>query len=61
MLKIVLTSSESNQYLSAPNEISEFPLVYMTGYFCRSVYIPAYIHKKTLSTVISLALLIEIL
>ena len=39
MLEIVLTSSESDQYLSAPKEISNFPLIYMTGYFCRSVYI----------------------
>ena len=39
MLEIVLTSSESDQYSSAPKEISKFPLMYMTGYFCRSVYI----------------------
>ena len=39
MLEIVLTSSESDQYLSAPKEISNFPLMYMTGYFCRSVYV----------------------
>ena len=39
MLEIVLTSSESDQYSSAPKEISNFPLMYMTGYFCRSVYI----------------------
>ena len=39
MLKIVLLSSESDQYSSAPKEISKFPLLYMTGYFCRSVYI----------------------
>ena len=38
MLEIVLTSSESDQYSSAPKEISKFPLMYMTGYFCRSVY-----------------------
>ena len=38
MLEIVLTSSESIQYSSAPKEISKFPLMYMTGYFCRSVY-----------------------
>ena len=38
MLEIVLNSSESNQYSSAPKEISKFPLMYMTGYFCRSVY-----------------------
>ena len=38
MLEIVLTSSESGQYSSAPKEISKFPLMYMTGYFCRSVY-----------------------
>ena len=39
MLEIVLTSPESDQYSSAPKEISKFPLMYMTGYFCRSVYI----------------------
>ena len=38
MLEIVLTSSESDQYSSAPKEISKFLLMYMTGYFCRSVY-----------------------
>ena len=38
MLEIVLTSSESDQHSSAPKEISKFPLVYMAGYFCRSVY-----------------------
>ena len=38
MLEIVLTSSESDQYSSVPKEISKFPLMYMTGYFCRSVY-----------------------
>ena len=38
MLEIVLTSSESDQYSGAPKEISKFPLMYMTGYFCRSVY-----------------------
>ena len=38
MLEIVLTLSESDQYSSAPKEISKFPLMYMTGYFCRSVY-----------------------
>ena len=38
MLEIVLTSSESDQYSSASKEISKFPLMYMTGYFCRSVY-----------------------
>ena len=38
MLEIVLTSPESDQYSSAPKEISKFPLMYMTGYFCRSVY-----------------------
>ena len=31
MLEIVLTSSESDQYSSAPKEISKFPLMYMTG------------------------------
>ena len=44
MLEIVLTSSESDQYSSAQKEISKFPLMYMTGYFCRSVY---YFIKKT--------------
>ena len=39
MLEIVLTSSESDQYSSTPKEISKFPLIYMTSYFCRSVYI----------------------
>ena len=39
MLEIVLTSSKSDQYSSAPKEISKFPLMYMKGYFCRSVYI----------------------
>ena len=39
MLEIILTSPESDQYSSAPTEISKFPLMYMTGYFCRSVYI----------------------
>ena len=38
MLEIVLTSSESDKYSSAPKEISKFPLMYMTDYFCRSVY-----------------------
>ena len=38
MLEIVLTSSESDQYSSAMKAISKFPLMYMTGYFCRSVY-----------------------
>ena len=38
MLEIVLTSSESDQYSSAPKDLSKFPLMYMTGYFCRSVY-----------------------
>ena len=38
MLEIVLTSSESDQYSSAPKEISKFPLMYMTAYLCRSVY-----------------------
>ena len=46
MLEIILTSSESDQYSSAPKEISKFPLMYMTGYFCRSVYIPVYSHNK---------------
>ena len=44
MLEIVLTSSESDQYSSAPKEISKFPLMYMTGYFCRSVYYYEYIN-----------------
>ena len=39
MLEIVLTSSESDQYSSAPKDISKFALIYMTGYFCRSVYL----------------------
>ena len=43
MPEIVLTSSESNQYSSAAKEISKFQLMYMTGYFCRSVYV--YWHK----------------
>ena len=38
MLEIVLTSTESDQYSSEPKEITKFPLMYMTGYFCRSVY-----------------------
>ena len=38
MLEIVFTSFESDQYSSAPKEISKFPLMYMPGYFCRSVY-----------------------
>ena len=38
MLEIVLTLSESDQYSSATKEISKSPLMYMTGYFCRSVY-----------------------
>ena len=33
------TSSESDQYSSAPKEISKLPLMYMTGYFSKSVYI----------------------
>ena len=36
---MVLTSSESDQYSSAPKEISKLQLMYMTGYFSRSVYI----------------------
>ena len=39
MLKTVLTSSDSDQYSSAPKEISKFILLYMTGYFCMSVYV----------------------
>ena len=57
MLEKVLTSSESDQYSSAPKEISKFPLMYMTGYFCRSVYIEVkYISgdKKSLISVQSL-------
>ena len=46
MLEIVLTSSESDQYSSAPKDISKFPLVYMTVYFCRSVYIVSIDNKK---------------
>ena len=38
MLETFLTSSESDQYSSTPKKISKFPLTYMTGYFCRSVY-----------------------
>ena len=38
MLETFLTSSESDQYSSTPKEISKFPLMYMTGYFCMSVY-----------------------
>ena len=41
MLEIVLTSSISDQYSSTPKDISKFPLMYMTGYFCRSVYVIA--------------------
>ena len=39
MIETFLTSSESDQYSITPKEISKFPLMYMTGYFCRSVYI----------------------
>ena len=55
MLEIVLTSSESDQYSSAPNKISKFPLMYMTGYFCRSVFISEYVRivfLYVLSTVV---------
>ena len=38
MLEIVLISSESDQCSSVSKEISKFPLMHMTGYFCRSVY-----------------------
>ena len=38
VLEIVLTSSESDRYSSAPKEISKLSLTHMTGYFCRSVY-----------------------
>ena len=46
MLEIVLTSSESDQYSSALKEISKFPLMYMTGNFCRSVYHLTRIHAR---------------
>ena len=36
---MVLTSSESDQYSSAQKEMSKLPLKYMTGYFCRPVYV----------------------
>ena len=39
MLETFINSSESDQYSSTPKEISKFPSMYMTGYFCRSVYI----------------------
>ena len=39
MIEIVLNSPESDQYSSASKEISKFPLMYITGYFCRSVYL----------------------
>ena len=48
MLEIALTSSESDQYSSAQKEISKFPLMYMTGYFCRSVYDEFQIFRKGL-------------
>ena len=37
---MVLTLSKSDQYSSAQKEISKLLSMYMTGYFCRSVYIP---------------------
>ena len=46
MFEIVLTSSESDQYSSALKEISKFPLMYMTGNFCRSVYHLTRIHAR---------------
>ena len=46
MLEIVLTLCESDQYSSAPKEISKFPLMYMTGYFCRSVYMSHVMRKQ---------------
>ena len=36
---MVLTSSDSDHYSSTPKEMSKIPLMYMMGYFCRSVYI----------------------
>ena len=49
MLETFLTSSESDQYSSTPKEISKFPLMYMTGYFCRSVCIYIYIMDLSVS------------
>ena len=49
MIEIVLTSSESDQYSSAPKEISKFPLMYMTGYFCRPVYYTAYCQRTQIT------------
>ena len=40
---MALTSSESDQYSSTQKEMSKLPLKYMTGYFCRSVYL---VHKN---------------
>ena len=34
---MILTSSESDQYTSTPNEISKLPSMYMTAYFYRPV------------------------
>ena len=48
MPEIVLTSSEFDQYSSAPKEISKFPLTYMTGYFFRSVNIMLKINCQVL-------------
>ena len=48
MLEIVFISSESDQFSSAPKEISKFPLMFMTFFFfCRSVYINKYYLRKT--------------
>ena len=51
MHEIVLTSSESDQYSSAPKEISKFPLMYMTGYFCTSVQVVKFHNDLPLSTI----------
>ena len=55
MLEIVLISSESDQYSSAPKEISRFPLMYMTGYFCRSVYKNISFNQKSRVSVVRVA------
>ena len=39
VLETILNLSESVPYASTPKEISIISLMYMTGYFCRSVYI----------------------
>ena len=46
VIGVSLTSSESDQYSSAPKEISKLPLMYMTGYFCRSVYIDEHVYEN---------------